>query len=776
MYVFNLKKSLHLSVNEIGNKGLNETKLFFYGFNVPDAYILSTEAFRDVLNANNFFEFLKKLFLSIDLSNTDQLRKASTEAQNFIINLDFNENIKSEIIQAYKSLSPLRDSFVAVRSSNNLSIEKSRYFFEEKSTFLNVIGIEDLLKKIKLVWANPFSFENIKSSIQQKFNLFNIKIAVLIQKMVQAEASGEVFSVNPIDNDASIVSIDAKLGLNSNLLFDEQICDNYIIEKKTGKILKKFIAPQDKMIVRKGRVKFGEETNVIIKISEIWKKRQKIDDKYIFALFDAVKKLESIYNYALSFEFVIEGSKIFIMNLKPIDFLFSKKLIKELPVSKNDFSVQIQNRSSKIQFAYKGIPVNGGIVSAKIFFNSGKHDIPQILVVKKLESKTQIAKNIVGIISESDDDERIHVIASSLNVPAVKGLTGILNQLKNDDIVTVNGDLGIVDFKTDLQGTINANKIFSKRNKNVFIDEELKIKNEKSTATKVFVNVGLEKIKAFSRVADGFAFFDIDDEFSRFGFHPKELVQNSQKMNDFINQITTRLFKIANDFFHKEVIVKLSENDSSYYQKLIGGRKFEQIDNNPKLSIRGASRLINSFDETREILSVIKSLRNKENFRNISIAIPFVREINELLEAKKLLAGEKLKRTASFKLYFFIQNMFNVLAINDFIDVGIDGVIIDPVKILESLFFANISESFFTENKDDFLNAISMVLKKVVSVTNKKFVKSIFLLSKSFLSEELVKMIVKYGVNAVIIDGNQFEKVKDLLYRVELSSLLFKKK
>ena len=146
-------------------------------------------------------------------------------------------------------------------------------------------------------------------------------MGVIVQKMIQAEVSGILFTINPIDNDKKKMSVECILGLGEPIVNGELNPDTYIVEKESGEIIEKKILPQEWMLVRKGRTKKGEDPNVKVKVSEIWKVRQKLESKYIDKLVKIGSRIEEYFKSPQEIEWAYEGGRIWIVQAREITTL-----------------------------------------------------------------------------------------------------------------------------------------------------------------------------------------------------------------------------------------------------------------------------------------------------------------------------------------------------------------------------------------------------------------------------------------------------------------------
>ena len=370
------------------------------GLVVPNGFVITTKVFDEVLNF-----YLKDNLTEIRTldrhSNSQDIKRYCANFQKKIKKLDLEDNLKKLISNAYATFSGINDKFVAVRCSPTFyNSEVSIYYH----TFLNVRGVEEVIDKIKECWISQFQPDVIASAFNKGFNLEEIKMAVLVQQMIQAEASGEIFSINPIDNDKEKLEVNAVLGLGEVLVSKEITPDNYILDKKKELIIEKHIATQDWMLVRKGRVKGKEDPNIKVKVSKLWGKSQKLSDENIIKLARIGKKLEDFYQSPQHVNWVYQGGKIWIIQANTLEHL----KIGDLEGIDAPTAISLKNKLGEVGYIKKesqkenfedGLKTENNLVGSQDVVSQSV----SILNNKTSEIKTQLDDRIV---EKADGEEK----------------------------------------------------------------------------------------------------------------------------------------------------------------------------------------------------------------------------------------------------------------------------------------------------------------------------------------------------------------------------------
>ena len=182
----------------------------------------------------------------------------------------------------------------------------------------------------------------------------------------------------------------------------------------------------------------------------------------------------------------------------------------------------------------------------------------------------------------------------------------------------------------------------------------------------------------------------------------------------------TLISQIAAGFWPRPVIVRLSDLKTNEYRALKGGDKYEPEESNPMLGFRGAYRYIKSPEVFNLELEAIKIVRNKHGLKNLHLMIPFVSTVNEMLEVKKLVAASGLYRSAQFKLYMMCEIPANVILLDDFIDVGIDGISIGSNDLTMLILGIDRDNAEVAPNFDERNPAVLWALEKIIKTCAKR--------------------------------------------------------
>jgi len=286
------------------------------GINVPIGFIVTTSVFDDFLTANDLISFIAPRINEVDLTNKKVARKSGQDIQRAIMRATIPKIIREPLLKAYNNLSGHTKSFVQMRTSfPSIRIDESNY--GQENIIRDVSGEEVLLENLKQLWASLFAPEALQYRANINYEGY-LTTAILIQKLVQAEVSGKIFTTDQSSGDLDKIEVTSIYG-NYNPDKDHELnYDSYVGEKKTEQIVEKRIVGQSHMYVRKHGTK-GKNPILKVNLSKAWNKKQKLDDKYIINLMRVGQILEDLFKHPQEIDYVVESGRVYVYDFKTID-------------------------------------------------------------------------------------------------------------------------------------------------------------------------------------------------------------------------------------------------------------------------------------------------------------------------------------------------------------------------------------------------------------------------------------------------------------------------
>jgi pyruvate,water dikinase len=671
------------------NASLGEmyTNLSKCDINIPNGFILTTNLFDYYIQYNNLSSKIDNLINKLDINNINQLKEAGIEIRQIIENGEFPDNISEEISNNYKTLSNMYNVDtvdVAVRSSSTAEDLHDASFAGQQDTYLNINSLPDLIISIKKFYASLYNDRAI--SYRKEMNYTgNLSISVGIQKMVRSDmhSSGVAFSIDPDSGFNKVVVINAIWGLGELLVQGNIIPDEYLVFKPTLKEGNRSII--DKKIGNKThKIVYDNKSIKTIENSEIKQKSFCLNDDQIIKLGEWVCKIEEYYSTIynkytpIDIEWAVDGltNNLYIVQARP-----------ETVQSRKDNTMLYEyNINPDKPAIINGIAVGDKITNGKVCVMSSINDNfdGDILVADITDPDWEpIMKKAKGIITNRGARTcHCSIIAREMQIPAVVGCINATSILKNGDIVTIScaeGEIGYIydgiipykttelslneipEVKTNIMLNIaNPNTVFKYWKYPVkgigLVREEFIINNFIQAHPLSLIEYDNLEIELKNKIAELIVGYNSPTEY-------------------YINKLVYGLSRIACTYYPLDVIVRFSDFKSNEYSNLLGGNKYEPVEENPMIGWRGASRYYSdSFIEAFGLeCKAIKIAREVIGLHNIIVMVPFCRTPEELLNVYSIMERYGLVRGENgLKVYIMCEVPSNVILAEEFCKL-VDG-------------------------------------------------------------------------------------------------------
>jgi len=722
----------------VGGKGANLGEMTNAGIPVPSGFIVTAAAYFDFIEKSGLASKIRTLLEPLDVHNSKQLQEIAVKVQKLIENADMPPGVARDIEQAYVKMGK---GFVAVRSSATAEDLPEASFAGQQATFLNVQGEKEVVRAVQDCWASLFGARAIFYRQEQGFDHFKVGIAVPVQKMVQSEASGVMFTVEPTSSDRSKIVVEAVLGLGEMIVSGDVTPDHYLISKDTMKILDKEIKKQEWKLIKKEGVS-SKEDNIKVDLTPEEQASQKITDEDILFLANIGKRLEDHYQSAQDVEWAKENGEIFIVQTRPVTTIREAAEV---------------TQKVKAPVLLSGSPASPGISSGPVKIVSDPSQIDKVLkgdiLVAEMTTPDFVPamKRAAAIVTDRGGrTAHAAIVSRELGIPCVVGTEGATATLKDGQMITVDGSSG---------------KIYDGRIK-IVVAAKIKDKAKLKTKTKLLVNLAqpdlVERVAA--RDVDGIGLLRAEFMVAQIGEHPSYMISH-YRGNEFVEKLATGLTNFARSFHPRQVVYRTNDFKTNEYRALKGGERYEEVEENPMIGYRGASRYITDKETFKLELAAIKKVREKYN--NLWVMIPFVRTVNELAQTVKIMESEGLKRSEDFKLWMMVEVPSNVILLEKFLAVGIDGVSIGSNDLTQLTLGIDRDSSKLAETFDERDEAVLMSIEKVVRGCKAMGVTCSICGQAPSVYPELTEKLVEWGITSVSVSPDMIDTTREIIASAE---------
>ncbi len=649
--------------------------------------------------------------------------------------------IAEEIADSYKKLG---GGLVAVRSSATAEDLPEASFAGQQRTFLNVQEEKEVLAAVQGCWASLFEPRAIFYRHEHGFDHLKVGIAVPVQRMIQSENSGVIFTVEPVTSDRTKLVIEAIFGLGEAIVSGEVTPDLYLVDKEELRIIEKKIGKQEWQLIR-NLVGWRGEANIKVSIPEQNQSLQKLTDEDILSLAKIGMKIEHLYQFPQDIEWAREEGKLYIVQTRPVTTL-------EL-VAQAEALTQI-----KADILLSGISASPGRAAGPVRIIPEASQIDRVskgdVLVAEMTTPDFVPamKRAVAIVTDHGGrTAHAAIVSRELGIPCVVGTGQATSTLVEGQVVTVNGSQGKV-YRGRLAEEKAAPTITSRR----------RIK----TTTKVYVNLAQPELAeaVAARHVDGVGLLRAEFMIAEIGEHPQYLISQGRG-GEFTERLSQGLFTFAKAFFPRPVVFRTTDFKTNEYKNLHGGEGYEGEEENPMLGYRGCSRYIKELDSFRLEIEAIKRVREK--FNNVWVMVPFVRTVGELAKTKQILESEGLSRSPDFKLWMMVEVPSNIFLMEEFLDIGLDGISIGSNDLTQLILGIDRDNPKLAEEFDERNEAVLMALEKAIKISASRGVTSSICGQAPSVYPELTEMLVGWGITSVSVSPDMIDKTRQAIARIE---------
>lgn len=651
-----------------------------------------------------------------------------------------------------------RIGFVAVRSSATAEDLPDASFAGQQETYLNIGDENDLYNKIKKCWSSLFTARAISYRERQGYSHKNVKLAVVVQRMVNSEFSGIMFTIDPNSGVKQIV-IEAGYGLGESIVGGEITPDTYIIDKQKMEIIKKRISTQNWKYIR-GKNGGVDKFIVPKDISKI----QKISNDKIKEIAEIGRQIEIHYERPMDMEWCIENNCVYIVQARPITAIGNFADNESIPESayKQDIIATGLGASPSI--------ATGRVITYSIGMSLDVVKEGSILVTKMTMPDMVPAMSRAAAIVTDEGGMTCHaaIISRELGTPCIVGTGNATEVMKDGMEVTVDGTTGTV-YKGALKKKVSEEQSATTV---CTCSEYIPV-----TGTKVMVNMSMpSKADEISKLqCDGVGLMRSEFLFTNYiGEHPCAVIE-SGRTTELIDKLADGISKVARAFYPRPVILRTSDFKTNEYHDMKGGAEYEPNEDNPMIGWRGCSRYISrNYQEAFMCeLKAIRKVRDEMGFKNLNMMIPFIRTIEEAKQITDMMTSVGLNRGRDFKLYFMAELPINIFLADEFCKYC-DAFSIGSNDLTQLIMGCDRDSDilghmgYFDERNDGVKRAIAWLIK--VAHKNGKLV-SICGQGPSVYSE-FTEFLVEQGIDCISLNPDAFIKTKRIIASAEQKIIL----
>ncbi|HCW0151260.1 phosphoenolpyruvate synthase [Pseudomonas aeruginosa] len=737
-YVVSLDKLGVHDVEHVGGKNasLGEmiSNLAGAGVSVPGGFATTAQAYRDFLEQSGLNDRIHAALDALDVDDVNALAKTGAQIRQWVMEAEFPARLDSEIRQAFAALANGNDNLaVAVRSSATAEDLPDASFAGQQETFLNIRGVDNVIRAAKEVFASLFNDRAIAYRVHQGFDHKLVALSAGVQRMVRSETgtAGVMFTLDTESGFRDVVFITGAYGLGETVVQGAVNPDEFYVHKPTleaGRpaILRRNLGSKAIKMIYGDEAKAGRSVKVV-DVDRADRARFALSDAEVTELAKQAMIIEKHYGRPMDIEWAKDGDdgKLYIVQARPETVKSrASATVMERYLLKEKGTVLVEGRAI-------GQRIGAGPV--KVINDVSEMDKVQpgdVLVSDMTDPDWEPVMKRASAIVTNRGGRTCHaaIIARELGIPAVVGCGNATQILQDGQGVTVScaeGDTGFI-FEGELGFDVRKNSVDAMPD----------------LPFKIMMNVGNpDRAFDFAQLPnEGVGLARLEFIINRMiGVHPKALLNFAGLPADikesvekriagypdpvgfYVEKLVEGISTLAAAFWPKKVIVRLSDFKSNEYANLIGGKLYEPEEENPMLGFRGASRYISeSFRDCFELeCRALKKVRNEMGLTNVEIMVPFVRTLGEVSQVVELLAGNGLKRGENgLKVIMMCELPSNALLADEFLEF-FDGFSIGSNDLTQLTLGLDRDSGIVAHLFDERNPAVKKLLANAIAACNK---------------------------------------------------------
>jgi pyruvate,water dikinase len=625
-------------------------------------------------------------------------------------------------------------------------------FAGQQETFLNVTG-EDLVDRVKRCWASLFTQRAIYYRQEQGFAHDVVDIAVVVQRMVDAEKSGVMFTSHPSTGEPKLI-LEAAWGLGEAVVSGSVSPDNYVVDRETGEVLDVTVADKKLMHVK------DEETGTTVEreVPEEQREAQVLTEAEIEKLVELGERAEDHYEDPQDVEWAIIDGEVYMLQSRPIT------TISETSAG----AATADGGDENGEVLLKGLGASPGIASgpARIV-----HKLDQLdkvgegdVIVTEMTTPDMVPamKRAAGIVTdEGGMTSHAAIVSRELGVPAVVGAGSATDALGDGQVVTLDGDKGtIVEGTTDEETQTEEEEHADVRPQNPV---------KPMTATEVKVNVSIPEAaeRAAATGADGVGLLRIEHMILSTNETPEHFIEQHGE-DAYVEEIVRGVRGVADEFYPRPVRVRTLDAPTDEFRQLEGGDD-EPHEHNPMLGYRGIRRSLDRPDVFEHELEAFRRL-HEMGYDNVEIMFPLVNDAEDVHRARRLMEEVGID-TEKREWGVMIETPASALAIEELCQTGIDFASFGTNDLTQYTLAVDRNNENVAGQFDELHPAVLTLIGEVIE-TCREFDVNTSICGQAGSKPKMVQFLVNEGVTSISANIDAVRDVQHEVKRVEQKLIL----
>ena len=750
MYV---KKFEELSKSDIGiagGKGANLGELTQAGIPVPPGFVVTAQAYEYFMDEAGINDKVMSILDAIDINDTKALQAAAEEIKKIIIDSPIPDDLVLFIREYYNELCQRvgeDDTDVAIRSSATAEDLPEASFAGQQDTFLHVSGDDEVIEYIRKCWASLFEARAIFYREENNFEHSKVYIAVVVQKMANADKAGVMFTVNPSTGE-EIALIEGSWGLGEAVVSGDVTPDNYQVDKKDNEIINVTISDKKVMYTND-----ENGTSIKVEVPEERRKERVLSDEELIELTEMGKRVQAHYGEPMDTEWAFEKDMLFLLQARPITTL-------------GDVVAEDDGEASDLgDVLVRGLGASPGMASGKVKIVMDIDELDKIkdgdIMVTTMTTPDMVPamRRASGIVTDEGGVTcHASIISRELGIPCVVGTGDATSTLEENTGVTLDGKKGLVfdgiseskEEPVAVAGTVEAAPII--------------------TVTEVKANVSMPEAaeRATATGADGVGLLRTEHLMLTSGIHPGKFIADGRE-DELIDTIADNVQIVADAFYPKPVWYRTLDAPTDEFITLEGGEN-EPREHNPMLGWRGIRRELDQPEILKCEFKAIKKLHEK-GYTNIGIMIPLSQNPEELKQAKALCSSIGFEPHKDVDFGMMVEIPAAAIMIDEYIKIGLDFVSLGTNDLTQYTLAVDRNNEFVAKHYSEEHPAVMKLIERTIRKCAEAGV-TCSICGQAGSVPHIVEKLVEFGITSVSSNTDAIADVRKTVARAEQKIIL----